>query len=94
MAHSQPLYFREEAIMPFSSSNDLPEDIRHNLPEHAQHTFIKTFNNACTEYEDPKNRRTDESLEKVAFKVAWSTVKREYEKSDDDKWHPKGKLQS
>ncbi len=35
------------------------------------------------------DRRGDDSREEVAHKVAWAAVKKEYEKGDDDKWHPK-----
>jgi cation transport regulator len=75
--------------MPYTKTIELPEDVRNVLPEHAQHIFKKAFNSAYDEYEDPEKRRTDDSREEVAFKVAWSAVKKEYEKGTDDKWHPK-----
>ena len=75
--------------MPYSSVNDLPADLRRILPEHAQHIFKEAFNNAYDEYEDPDKRRTEETREETAFKVAWSAVKKEYEKADDGTWHAK-----
>jgi cation transport regulator len=75
--------------MPYTKTIELPEDVRNVLPEHAQHIFKEAFNSAYDEYEDPEKRRTDDSREEVAFKVAWSAVKKEYEKGADDKWQPK-----
>jgi cation transport regulator len=57
------------------------------LPEHAKHIFKKAHNSAIKEYQDPDKRRggRKQSAEEVAHKVAWSAVKKEYEK-EDDKW--------
>ncbi|MGN2245794.1 putative cation transport regulator ChaB [Frateuria sp. GZRR35] len=75
--------------MPYKSTRDLPESVRDNLPAHAQDIFKEAFNSAWDEYADPDKRRGKESQEEVSFKVAWSAVKNEYEKGDDDKWHRK-----
>lgn len=75
--------------MPYKSTSDLPDSVRDNLPEHAQDIFKEAFNSAWDEYADPDKRHGDESREEVSFKVAWSAVKNEYEKGDDDKWHAK-----
>ena len=75
--------------MPYKSTSDLPDAVRDNLPEHAQDIFKEAFNSAWDEYADPDKRRGKESQEEVSFKVAWSAVKNEYEKGDDDKWHRK-----
>lgn len=75
--------------MPYKSTQDLPDAVRDNLPGHAQEIFKEAFNSAWDEYADPDKRRGDESREEVSFKVAWSAVKNEYEKGDDDKWHRK-----
>ncbi|MBP1472680.1 putative cation transport regulator ChaB [Frateuria sp. MAH-13] len=75
--------------MPYKSTRDLPESVRDNLPPHAQDIFKEAFNSAWDEYADPDKRRGKESQEEVSFKVAWSAVKNEYEKGDDDKWHRK-----
>ncbi|MGD9674757.1 MAG: ChaB family protein [Candidatus Nitrosocosmicus sp.] len=57
-----------------------------DLPEHAQHIFKKAHASAIKEYEDPDKRREGEkeSVEEVAHKVAWSAVKKEYRKKDDE----------
>lgn len=75
--------------MPYSNVKDLPDDVKNVLPEHAQAIFKEAFNSAYDEYADTSKRRTDESREETAFKVAWGAVKKEYEKGADDKWHPK-----
>lgn len=75
--------------MPYKSTDDMPDDIKTILPVHAQHIFKEAFNSAYDQYKDPSERRGNESLEEVAFKVAWSAVKHEYEKGDDGTWHRK-----
>lgn len=74
--------------MPYSSTNDLPESVRSVLPDHAQDIYKEAFNSAYDEYKSASERRGDESREEVAHKVAWSAVKKKYEKGHDDKWHP------
>lgn len=75
--------------MPYSSTHDPPDSVRHVLPAHAQTIYQSAFNSAWDEYKDAEDRRGNESREQVAHKVAWAAVKNEYEKGDDDKWHPK-----
>jgi cation transport regulator len=75
--------------MPYSKRTDLPDNVKHVLPAHAQDIYQQAFNNAWEEYKEAKDRRGDDSREEVAHKVAWAAVKKEYEKGDDDKWHPK-----
>lgn len=76
--------------MPYKTVSDLPEEIRSVLPKHAQDIFRAAYNSAYEGYKDPDDRRGDASREEVAFKVAWSAVKRDYKKGADDKWHAKG----
>ncbi len=75
--------------MPYKTTRDLPDTIRNILPTHAQEIFKAAYNSAYDEYKEVEDRRGDESREETAFKVAWSAVKHEYEKGDDDKWHVK-----
>lgn len=75
--------------MPYAKRNDLPESVKNVLPAHAQDIYQQAFNHAWTQYKDPDDRRDDASREEVAHKVAWAAVKHEYEKGDDNKWHPK-----
>lgn len=65
--------------MPYQTIQELPNSVKNHLPKHAQEIFLATFNNAVQEYEE----------EETAFKVAWSAVKRDYEKGEDGNWHQK-----
>lgn len=65
--------------MPYKEIDDLPESIRKHLPKHAQEIFQAAFNNAKEEYGE----------EERAFRVAWSALKRDYEKGEDGNWHKK-----
>jgi cation transport regulator len=72
--------------MPYRNNSELPEMVRNNLPEHGQDIYRKAFNNAWEEYKEPLERRGDESREEAAHKVAWSAVKRVYEKDSKGNW--------
>lgn len=63
--------------MPYDSISELPESVRDNLPKGAQEIYKEAFNNAWDEYSQREDR------EATAHKVAWSAVKKEYEKRDD-----------
>lgn len=71
--------------MPYPSVSDLPDTVKNVLPMHAQEIFQAAFNSAWDEYKDPNDRRGDDSREEVAFKVAWSAVKKQY-KADGNRW--------
>ena len=75
--------------MPYNSINDLPESVRHSLPDHAQHIYREAFNNAYDQYANPDKRRGESDREETAHRVAWSAVKQTYTKGSDDKWHKK-----
>ncbi|HSD57985.1 MAG TPA: ChaB family protein [Methanotrichaceae archaeon] len=68
--------------MPYKDVNDLPEKVRENLPKHAQEIYLEAFNNAWDQYAKPEERRGDASREETAHKVAWSAVKKVYEKNE------------
>ncbi len=72
----------------YDNLKDLPERVRSNLPEHAQHIFVEAFNNAWEQYKEPEKRRggQKQSREEVAFKVAWAAVEEEYKKDESGKW--------
>ena len=74
--------------MPYAATEDLPENVTKVLPKHAQEIYQAAFNNAWDEYKDPDDRRGDASREETAHKVAWSAVKKEYEKKGDE-WKKK-----
>jgi cation transport regulator len=75
--------------MPFNTMSDLPENVRNVLPKHAQEIYKEAFNAAYDEYKDPSERRDDAGREEVAHRVAWSAVKKRYEKGEDNAWHEK-----
>ncbi|MCK6256843.1 ChaB family protein [Fictibacillus sp. KIGAM418] len=62
--------------MPYDSIQELPNQVKDNLPHHAQEIFKEAFNSALDEYKE----------EGTAFKVAWSAVKKKYKKNDNDEW--------
>ena len=66
--------------MPYKSISYLPKSVRDHLPTHAQEIFKEAFNSAWHEYADPDKRRGHDSLEEVAFKIAWAAVKHQYVK--------------
>lgn len=72
--------------MPYDRNSELPEQVKNNLPEHAQEIYRKAFNNAWDEYKDPEDRKKDRDREGTAHAVAWSAVKNEYHKNDDGEW--------
>lgn len=75
--------------MPYKSRSDLPESVRHVLPVHAQDIYKEAFNHAWDEYKDANKRRGDADREEAAHRVAWSAVKKSYQKGDDGEWHKK-----
>lgn len=75
--------------MPYDRLTELPDSVRDSLPKHAQEIYRSAYNSAWDEYEDPDSRRKDSSRESTAHAVAWSAVKKTYEKGDDGKWREK-----
>jgi len=67
--------------MPYRTLDELPENVKSVLPEHAREIYLAAFNNAWEEYRKPEDRRGDSSREEVARKVAWAAVKQQYEKA-------------
>lgn len=76
--------------MPYDKISDLPDSVKDNLPKHAQEIYKEAYNSAWDQYDEPEERRGDASREETAHKVAWSAVKKKYEKGDDGKWREKG----
>ena len=72
--------------MPYNSTNDIPDNVRQVLPEHAQTIYKEAFNSAYEEYKEPEDRKSDSSQEEVAHRVPWSAVKQKYHKDDDGQW--------
>jgi cation transport regulator len=64
--------------MPYLTNADLPQSLRSHLPEHAQDIYRAAFNNAWDRYGD----REPDRREEIAHRVAWSAVKKRYQKVD------------
>lgn len=74
--------------MPYTSINDLPDNVKNVLLKHAQDIYKEAFNSAYDQYDTPQERRGDASREEVAHRVAWNAVKKAgYQKGSDDEWH-------
>jgi cation transport regulator len=66
--------------MPYASNDDLPRAVRLHLPDEAQDIYRKAFNAAWRTY----GAREPARREEIAHRVAWSAVKRRYEKAGDE----------
>jgi cation transport regulator len=60
--------------MPYATNAELPAGVRHRLPAHAQDIFREAFDSAWKHYAG--NPRQEE----IAFRIAWSAVKRAFVK--------------
>ncbi|MFP4402215.1 MAG: ChaB family protein [Candidatus Nanoarchaeia archaeon] len=70
--------------MPYKNIQDLPKQVKDNLPKHAQEIYLAAYNSAWDEYKNPEDReRSSDSREEVSHKVAWAAVKEKYEKQND-----------
>jgi len=72
--------------MPYKSNSELPESVKDNLSENGQDIYREAFNNTWEQYKEPSERKGNESREEVAHKVAWSAVKKIYEKDSKGNW--------
>lgn len=72
--------------MPYNTIDDLPKQVKGNLPKHALEIYLAAFNNAWDQYKDPDDRQGDDTREEVAHKVAWSAVKNKYTKNENGDW--------
>jgi len=69
--------------MPYSTTQDLPDSVQHVLSDRAQNIYKEAFNQAWDDCKDPDKSRHSEDREEIAHRVAWTAVKKEYEKVDD-----------
>lgn len=69
--------------MPYQRNSDLQDNVRNNLPKHAQDIYREAFNNAWDQYADAEDRKGGASREETAHKVAWAAVKKVYVKTED-----------
>jgi cation transport regulator len=62
--------------MPYEQITQLPDNVKNNLPKHAQEIYKEAFNSAEDQYGE----------ESRAHRVAWSAVENKYEKNDQGNW--------
>ncbi|BAY94059.1 MULTISPECIES: ChaB family protein [unclassified Tolypothrix] len=65
--------------MAYNKIDELPQDIREQLPEHAQQIFFAAFNAA----------QKDGMSENGAREVAWNSVRNEYQQGNGGQWQRK-----
>ncbi len=62
--------------VPYKQITQLPDNVKNNLPKHAQRIYKEAFNSAEEQYGE----------ESRAHRVAWSAVENEYEKNEKGNW--------
>jgi cation transport regulator len=72
--------------MPYNNISELPDRIKNVLPSHAEEIYLEAFNHALETYKDESKRKSNDSLEEIAQKVAWSAVKKKYVKNESGEW--------
>ncbi|MCA9401954.1 MAG: ChaB family protein [Candidatus Omnitrophica bacterium] len=70
--------------MPYKSIKELPDNVRTHLPKHAQEIYQEAFNHAWEQYKDKSKRKDNSTREETSHKVAWSAVKKKYEKKGEE----------
>ncbi len=63
--------------MPQKQLDEFPSEIKEQLLDGAQQIFVAAFNSA----------RDNGMDEEAATRVAWNTIKENYEQGPDGKWH-------
>lgn len=66
--------------MPYDKRSELPEQVKDNLPRHAQEIWKEAYNSAHEQYSD------QDDTQQTAARVAWSAVKNKYNKNDEGEW--------
>ncbi len=76
--------------MPYSDLSNLPDSVKDHLPKRAQELYMEAYNNAWEQYKDPSKRRGNSSHEETAHRVAWTAVKKQYQKDESSgRWKRK-----
>ena len=75
--------------MPYTKKEELPDQVRKNLPMEAQEIYLKAYNSALDQYNDPNKRMGNNPPEETASKVAWSAVKQRFHKTKEGMWEAK-----
>jgi cation transport regulator len=63
--------------MPYAHNQELPVNLQHILPLHAQDIYREAFNHAFEAYSG------DARQEEAAHRIAWAAVKRSYVKTNE-----------
>ncbi len=66
--------------MPYKMITQLPDNVKKNLPKHAQQIYKEAFNSAEEHYGE----------ESRAHRIAWSAVEQKYEKNEKGNWVSRG----
>lgn len=74
--------------MLYARNIDLPENVLKRLPQPAQETYRKAFNNAWNNYRQTGTGDAIESLEDLAHFVAWAAVEQNFHKTPRGQWVP------
>ncbi len=64
--------------MPYRNNADLPDPVRHHLPQRAQTIYREAFNHAFSAHGGEPDG------EARSHRIAWSAVKRSYEKANGE----------
>ena len=78
--------------MTYDSTDDLPGEVREQLPPAAQELFVEAYNAAYAEYSDP-DTDTDGDPADLARQDAWDAVDEEYEEVDGEYVERSGDMQ-
>lgn len=66
--------------MPYKDNSELSDSVKNHLPSHALDIYRETFNRAYIQYKDRVDSNNESKHEQIAHKIAWSAVKKKYEK--------------
>lgn len=72
--------------MMYKKLNNLPSEIKNELPEDAQKLFLEAYRDGWQDYESPLTRDTKTSRHQASVRFAWLAVKDEYKTDKYGKW--------
>ena len=71
--------------MPYAQVRELQKGVKNSLPKHAQDIYKEAFNSAYDQNDNYDSGQREES----AHRIAWSAVKKKYERNGSSKWQKK-----
>lgn len=69
--------------MPYARNDDLPDNLRRLLPDHAQDIYREAFNHAFSAHSN------DPRQEEASHRIAWAAVKKSYVRTQEG-WLKRG----